>query len=64
MTKTGAGLAAVRERIRKSFREIHHDQRTRDQREADEEMLASLAPPKNGTEVARERIQEAFEQTR
>jgi hypothetical protein len=62
MTKTGAGLAAVRERIRNSFLEVHHDQRTREQREAGEEMLASIAPPKSGTEVVRERIQEAFRQ--
>jgi len=36
------GLAAVRERIRKSFLEVHKDQRTREQRQADEEMLASI----------------------
>lgn len=36
------GLAAVQERIRKSFLEVHNDQRTREQRQADEEMLASI----------------------
>jgi RNase P protein component len=60
MTKAGTGLAAIQERIRKSFLEVHHDQRTREQREADEEMIASIAPRKSGTEVVRERIQEAF----
>lgn len=53
---TGKGLAAVRERIRKSFLEVHNDQRTREQRQADEEMLASIqtesAPPRQAeTEV-------------
>jgi hypothetical protein len=62
MTKTGAGLAVIRERIRKSFLEVHHDQRTREQREADEELLESLARRKSGTEAVRERIQEAFRQ--
>ena len=62
MTKADAGLAAVRERIRKSFLEVHHDQRTREQRMADEEMIATIAPPKSGIEVVRERIQEAFRQ--
>jgi hypothetical protein len=38
----GLGLAAVRECIRKSFLEVHKDQRTREQREADEEMLRSI----------------------
>ena len=38
----GTGLAAVRERIRKSFLEVHNDQRTREQRQADEETLASI----------------------
>jgi hypothetical protein len=38
----GKGLAAVRERIRKSFLELHNDQRTREQRQADEEMIASI----------------------
>jgi hypothetical protein len=36
------GLAAVQERIRKSFLEVHNDRRTREQRQADEEMLASI----------------------
>jgi hypothetical protein len=38
----GLGLSAVRERIRKSFLEVHSDQRTREQRQDDEEMLASV----------------------
>lgn len=42
MTKTGAGVAAVRERIRQSFLAIHNDQRDREQRQADEEMLAAI----------------------
>lgn len=33
--KSGAEVGAVRERIRKSFLEDHHDQRTREQREAE-----------------------------
>jgi hypothetical protein len=45
----GAGVAAALERIRKSFLEVHKDQRTREQRQADEEMIASIqiesAPP-------------------
>ena len=36
------GLAAVQARIQEAFRCIHNDQRTREQREADEEMLASI----------------------
>ena len=53
---TGKGLAAVRERIRKSFLEVHNDQRTREQRQADEETHASIqtesAPPRQAeTEV-------------
>jgi len=42
MTKTGAGVAAVRERIRQSFLAIHNDQRDREQRQADQEMLAVI----------------------
>ena len=50
------GLAAVQERIRKSFLEVHNDQRTREQRQADEEMLASIQTepsplPQTKTEV-------------
>jgi vacuolar-type H+-ATPase subunit E/Vma4 len=54
----------VQERIRRLFLEVHHDQRTREQRQAHEEMIASIAPRKSGTEVVRERIQEAFQQVR
>jgi hypothetical protein len=42
MTKTGVGVAAVRERIRRSFLAIHNDQRDREQRQADQEMLAAI----------------------
>jgi hypothetical protein len=41
MTKS-TGLAAVRERIRQSFLAIHNDQRDREQRQADQEMLAAI----------------------
>lgn len=51
MTKIGAGWAAVQERIRKSFLEVHYDQGTREQRQADEELLESIAPCKSGTEL-------------
>jgi hypothetical protein len=64
MTKAGTGLAAIQERIRKSFLEVHHDQRTREERQADEEMIACIAPRKSGTEAVRDRIQEAFQQAR
>jgi|SRR5271166_4345141 len=40
----GTGVAAVRERIRQSFLSIHNDQRDREQRQADEEMLAAVQP--------------------
>jgi len=38
----GLGLAAVRERIRKSFLEVHNDCRDKMQRQADEEMIAAI----------------------
>jgi hypothetical protein len=41
-TNSGAGVAAVRERIRQSFLAIHNDQRDREQRQADEELMAAI----------------------
>ena len=38
----GLGLAAVRERIQEAFKQVHNDCRDKTQRQADEEMIASI----------------------
>jgi hypothetical protein len=41
----GKGIAAVRARIEEQFRQVHHDQRTKEQIAASEEMAKALAEP-------------------
>jgi hypothetical protein len=43
-TMKGVGVAAARERIKQSFLSIHNDVRDRQQRQADQEMLAAILP--------------------
>jgi hypothetical protein len=57
MTKS-TGLAAVRERIRQSFLAVHNDQRDREQRQADQEMLTTIQ-----SETAAEPEEETVETT-
>lgn len=45
------GLAAVRKRIEQAFEAIHGDKRSREERQADEEILASIQTDPVETEV-------------
>jgi hypothetical protein len=45
---TGKGIAAARERIAAAFRALHYDQRTREERQADEQLRATIqSEPEN-----------------